>query len=297
MSTTLRSGWPVRVRDTPPVGVVLGLLVAVAYGSSDFVGGLATKQRRALQVVPVGQLVAAIAVAMAMVVSWGHHRPVGHDLLLGIGAGASVAVAVTLLFRGLASGAMSVIAPVTAVGAAVIPFVWGVLHGERPSGVQLVGAVLAVAAVSIVARPPASDGALHVPPVEIAGAVLSGVGFGLVFVLLSETSSASGLWPVLASKTTACVVISLAALAQRVTPSPGPALPLVVGGGVLDALANGAFIAASRSGLVSVMAVLSSLYPAPTLVLARVVLGERTSRLQQLGLGLTLAGVVLLAAG
>lgn len=281
------------------MGVVLGLVVALTYGTSDFLGGLASRRRHVLEVVPPGQAISAVLVGLVMLATWDRHQLLGVDVARGAAAGVCVSIALVLLFRGLAAGAMSVVAPITAVGAAVVPFVWGLLQGERPGGPAIAGALLAIVAVVLVARPAPAAGqpAAKVPPGEVVLAVVAGLGFGAVFVLLGDTSADSGLWPVLASKATAGSLVTAAALAGGHRPRPGRELPLVAGTGALDAVANAAYLVASRSDLISVVAVVSSLYPAATLLLARLVLGERTSRLQQLGLALVLGGVVLLATG
>lgn len=278
------------------MAVLLGLLVAVAYGSSDFIGGLSSKRRPVLEVVATSQLVGTGVLGLVMLATFDHHAVVGADVARGAGAGVCAAVGLVLLFRGLAAGAMSVVAPITAVGAAVVPFAWALRQGERPGGLALLGAAVAIGAVVLVARPAPGGSTAPVPRREVAGAVVAGLGFGGVFLLLGNTDEASGLWPVLAAKVAATVLVTTLAVARGQRPRWGHHLPLVGGGGVLDTTANAVYLLATRSSLVSIVAVVSSLYPASTLVLARVVLGERTSRLQQLGLALTLVGVVLLAA-
>jgi drug/metabolite transporter (DMT)-like permease len=277
------------------MAVLLGLFVALAYGSSDFIGGLVSKRRPVLEVVASTQIIGTLLLGGAMLVTAGRHEPIGADLLRGAGSGLCVTVGLVLLFRGLAAGAMSVVAPITAVGAAVVPFAWALLRGERPGTLAIVGAVVAMGAVVLVALPDASGRAVAVPAKEVLLAVVAGLGFGGTFVLLGDTHSASGLWPVLVSKLTVSVLVTGVAVARGEAPRLGRHLRVIAVGAALDAFANATYLLATRTSLVSVVAVVSSLYPAGTLLLARVVLGERTARVQRIGLALSLGGVLLLA--
>ncbi len=284
------------------MAVMLGVLVAVSYGAADFIGGLASRRLPTAVVMAATQSIGlALVVATAFVVS-GHAN--GADLLRGAGAGVAGFSGVALLYRGLARGLMSVVAPITAVGAGVGPVVWGVLSGERPSPIGWAG--LAAATVAVVLISGTGQGtATAIPRRELVLALLAGAAFGAVFILLGDTSPASGVLPVVAARcVTVPVALAWALQSQRRNPRRmlrtsaedpsrvGLMLPL---GGVLDAMANVVFIAAARRGLLSEVSVVSALYPGATVVLARVVLGERLGRPQALGLGLALAGVVLIA--
>ncbi len=298
------------------MAAVLGLLVALFYGSGDFFGGVAAKRSRPSAVVVGSFSVSAVALVL-VTAGWavvgGLPVPTGGDLALGAGAGVIGPLALGLLYRGLAMGRMSVVAPITAVVAAVVPFVWGLLQGERPSGVALVGVAVALVAVALISGAPAHPEDLR-DPVDtghrlgglVPTALASGLGFGVIFVLFGSASDRAGLWPLAVARPVAVLlaVAGLAAWSRRQRTDLGPALWPVPGTrwqvaatGVLDITANGLYLAGTQRGLLSIVAVLSSLYPAATVVLARLVLGERLHRVQVAGLVLATAGVVALAGG
>ena len=296
------------------MAIVFGLLVAIAYGSGDFFGGLASKRSPATTVVIGSFGLSAVLLAVTTAV-WAVvgtlPDPDASDLWIGVAVGLTGPVAVGLLYHGLATGRMSVVAPITAVVAAIVPLVWGLTHGERPSTIALVGVAIALASVVLIAGAPAhEDHPEDAPTAPIAtvvpSAVASGLGFGAVFVLLGSTSSHAGLWPLMVSRplsvTVTCAV--MVALARRAHRPAGPSIvavrsswPMVAGAGTLDISANVLYLAATNAGLLSIVAVISSLYPAATVVLARVFLGERLHRLQVAGLALAAAGIGAMATG
>jgi uncharacterized membrane protein len=313
------------------MAVLLGLFVALTYGAGDFFGGLASKRAAATKVV-VGAFALAFALLVAVTGAWAAlgdlPRPHRTDLLIGLATGVAGPIGVGCLYRGLSLGRMSVVAPITAVVAAIVPFGWGLARGERPGTVAVAGAVLAMVAVVLISAAPAhpdDTAPVHVPAHPLTGivptALASGAAFGVVFVLLGSASHDAGLWPLVAARGTS-VVGGLALLAALGARSPSPessestrsarsarwagvgraltlpraALATTAAAGVLDVTANAAYLAATRTGLLSVVAVVSSLYPAATVVLARVVLGERLHRIQLAGLALATVGVVAIAA-
>lgn len=222
------------------------------------------------------------------------------DVVFGTLGGLAGVVGLVLLYRGLAIGTMSIVAPTTALGAAVIPVGFGLIAGERPASWALAGAALSLLAIYLVSQPgeigsEGSSGAFVAN--GLPEAIGAGIGFGVFFILLAETGSGSGLVPLLASRVASVTVLGLLALvAGRELWLQGGGLRLALAAGIFDAGANALFLAAARTGLLSLVAVLSALYPASTIILARVVLGERIGRTQQLGLVAGLAGVVLIAA-
>lgn len=277
--------------------MLLGLLVALAYGSGDFFGGLATKRSPVATVVVFSQLSALPLLGLTVALTGG--QPTLRTFVLGAAAGAVGGVGLVSLYRGLASGRMSIVAPITAVGAAVVPVLWGLIHGERPGPVALVGVVLAVVAVGLISRSPDDREATGDGVPFLLLAVLAGLAFGTVFVLLAATGDDVGFWPLVAGRTTSILLLGAGALAtgRGLVAPPAAVTPRIVAAGVLDVTANALYLLAARRGLLAVVAVLSSLYPASTVLLARLVLRERLTRLQVGGLGLAGAGVVLIAAG
>jgi drug/metabolite transporter (DMT)-like permease len=286
------------------MAIVLGLLVALFYGSGDFFGGLAAKRTPAVTVVIGSFGLSAVLVALttgAWFLVGTPPTPSTNDLWLGVAVGLTGPLAVGLLYRGLAMGRMSVVAPTTAVVAAIVPLVWALADGERPSNVALVGVAIALVAIVLVAGAPEhvdhpEDAAVAPLAKVIPPAVASGLGFGAVFVLLGSTSPHAGIWPLLVSRPLSVAVTAAAALVifgragdhrlAAIVPAR-VAWPAVAGAGVLDVTA----------GLLSIVAVLSSLYPAATVVLARVVLGERLHRIQMVGLALAAGGIAAMATG
>lgn len=284
------------------MAVVLGVLVAAAFGSGDFLGGRASRECSALVVLFVAQCTAVVgAVAVALLIG---ADVTGRDIAYGAGAGLLNAAGLGLLYRGLATGRMGVVAPVTAVVAAVIPIAWGVASGERPSVVIWVGVVVAVAAGGVVAREP--DLPDEAPTVGARDALLLAVGAGALlgtsFIGFAETADESGYWPVLAARVAAVVAVGLAFVVvasrhRRVAAITRPATRLAAAAGALDVAATALLLTAVRRGLVVVVAPLAALAPAFTVVWAWLALHEPISRHQLVGLVLSFAGLVLIAAG
>jgi drug/metabolite transporter (DMT)-like permease len=277
------------------VTVLLSLLAAASYGLSDFNGGWASKRASAWTVALAAQcggVVATLAIALAS-----SARPTGPDVAWACLAGLGNGFGTAFLYRGLASGRMGVVAPVSGVGAAVVPVVAGVLLGERPGSIVWVGIALAFPAIWCVARTPAAAG----PPAGSSGlldGVLAGLGFGTLFVALSRVSDDAGLLPLAVNQAVGGVVIVAVAVALRqpwVPRERAAALGLV--SGVLAALATWLFVVASQGGHLTVAAVVVSLYPAFTVLLAALLLRERVHRGQGVGLVLCALSVALVAAG
>jgi drug/metabolite transporter (DMT)-like permease len=275
------------------VAVVLALLAAVSYGVSDFIGGLAARRRSALTILlysyPVGVvlMVALLPLAPGTLTT--------RAIVFGVLGGVFGLVGVVLLYSLLAQAPMNVVSPITAVLAAVVPVAIGVLTGDRPATAAWIGVAIGLSAVILVSRQPAEAPQGRVTRRVIALAVASGVGFGGYFVFLARAGESTGLWPLLVSRiASALLIIPLAVRAGEVTAVRGRLLVLCVVAGALDAAANLFFLLAARQGLLSLAAVITSLYPAATVALAVVVLHERPSRSQQVGLGLAAVAIVLI---
>lgn len=285
------------------MAVLLGLLVAAAYGSGDFFGGLSAKKASVSAVVVLSQAMGLPLLAVLVLLAGGEATT--RVLLLGAAAGAVGGIGLTCLYRGLAIGRMSVVAPITAVGAAVVPLAWGLLQGERPGPAALVGVVVAIVAVGLVSRTgdDAIDGS-DVPEPSAARpylllAVIAGTAFGGVFVLLAETGADAGFWPLVAGRLASITLLLIVGLATRQSFAPGTRLALLpmAAAGNLDMAANAIYLLAARRGLLALVAVLSSLYPVSTVLLARLALKEELLRVQVVGLGLAATGVALIASG
>lgn len=296
------------------VGALLATLAAATFGTGDFLGGLAARRTSAITTMVVVQaagLAAVVVTAMAV-----GAQVAASDLWFGAAAGLSGAVAFLLFYRAMSSAQMSVVAPVSAVLAAAVPVVVGVLGGERPPAWALVGMAVALPAVVLIGREPADvepagadvpsssvvvgDRRVRVGPAldaaPVVSAALAGVGFGLVVTFLSRTGESSGMWPLVSARGTAVLVGALAAAVVRPSRPVAAAAGIAVAAGLLDALGNALYLLATRQGLLSVVGVIGALYPASTVLLARTVLGERLSVHQRVGLAAALVAVVLIAA-
>ncbi|MCW2832869.1 MAG: EamA family transporter [Nocardioides sp.] len=275
------------------MGIVLALLAALGYGLSDFVGGLAARRTSAWPVAvmcSVGAIVTTVLVALAF-----DGRATGADLAWGAFAGIGSGLGGGFLYRGLAAGRMGVVAPVSAVGAAIVPVVVGVATGERPELLVWIGIAAAVPGIWLVSREP-GEGSLAAGLVD---GVVAGLGFGLLFAAIGQVPEGAGYWPLALAQVTALFAVVAIATALRATWRP-TARSEVTGGllaGVLGSTAALCFLLATQSGLLSVAAVLASLYPAFTILLASTTLREHIHRGQAVGLVFCGLCVALVAAG
>lgn len=271
----------------------LGLLAAITYGAADFLGGLATKKSPIFSVVLISQAVGLVLLFILLRIMPVPMR--AFDFWWGMAGGVAGGVALSLFYRALAVGSMGVISPVSAVIATVVPVLYGILHGERPSLHQDVGIALAPIAVFFVSfkfehRSPGADVR------GLRRSLAAGVAFGLFYICLAQTHRDAGLFPLIGSRAGSICVLAAAALLARqpVRPLPGT-LRMIGFAGALDMSANALFISAAHRGMIAIAAVLTSLYPASTVFLARVVLKERLQRTQIAGVICALVAVVLIA--
>jgi drug/metabolite transporter (DMT)-like permease len=276
------------------VAVLLALGCAVVYGAADFLGGLASRRTSAFAVVALSQVVGLIALLALLPWLGG---PVGPaDLWWGAAAGLAGATGLVVFFRTLARGVMSVIAPVTAVTAAAVPVLVGLVGGDRISSWAAFGILLALVGVALVSAEGGFAALRAARPASLAPALLAGSMFGLFFVLLDQTSDSSGLTPLVTARLASVGLVVVLALAGRkslrVTRA---ALPLVAASGLGDMTANALFLLATQSdGQLAITGVLASLYPVSTVVLAQRVLRERLVGAQVAGLAAAVAAVVLI---
>lgn len=285
--------------------LVLALVAAATWGASDFVGGLVGRRVSGASVAFASQLVGLGGLAVLAPLAGG--SPGAGDVAWGAASGLGGAAGVALLYHGLAVGQMSVVAPLTAVGSATLPVVFGLLTGERPSAAALVGVVLALVAVGVLCSfgPQEDHGEEDRLPAGrkgnvagLASGVAAGIGFGVFFICLGRTGDGAGMWPLVAARVVSVMLLAGVVAARGRALLPGERTgPAVVLTGVLDVTANAAFLLATRRGLLSIVSLLASLYPAATVVLARVVLRERLSTAQSAGLVGAAGAVALIALG
>jgi len=275
------------------VTVVLGLLAAVFYGVADFVGGLASRQRSAVTVLLHSYPVGAVLMVIMLPLFPGHVD--GRVIVFGTLGGLSGLIGVIIMYSLMAQAPMNIISPVTAVLAAIVPVVVGVLIGERPRPSAWFGIAVGIGAVILVSRTnedhPHGKIALRV----LALAFVSGIGFGFYFVFLARAGQHSGLWPLVVSRfASALLIIPIAQQRRAASAIRRRLLAVVALAGACDAGANMCFLLAARHGLLSLAGVLTSLYPAVTVMLAVGLLHEHTSRVQRVGLALAATSIVLI---
>jgi drug/metabolite transporter (DMT)-like permease len=280
------------------VAYVLALLSAACYGAADFLGGLAARGAATVAVVLVTQASGLLVLALLLPVL-PDAAPAPRDLWLGAVAGVTGSIGVALLYRALAIGTMAIVAPTTAVCAVVIPVVAGLLMGERPAVHALVGIALALVAIVLVSQQPAASatsGPVARVPRGLGLAVASGVAIGFFFLSLAQTTMEAGLWPLAVARSASLVLFGLVAVRRVRLRMPWPVFGIAVAGGILDMLANALYLIAVREGPLTVVVTLSSLYPASTVLLARLVLHERLHAVQSVGIAAALVAVVLVVS-
>jgi drug/metabolite transporter (DMT)-like permease len=276
------------------MGVAIALCAAAIYGAADFFGGLAARRTAAAAVVVLSQVAGLVVLALAWIVLPGHFY--ASDIAWGIGAGIAGGIGIAALYAALAIGRMGVVSPITAVVGASVPVAVGLALGQRPPAVALAGIVLAFVAVALVsANAETSRISLREPGLALA--LFSGAGIGILYVCLARGHADGGLALLLTTRLTSLAMLVAYALARResLRPASGASATIVVAG-VLDMSANVLYVLATRHGSLAIVAVLTSLYPASTVLLARIVLKERVERIQWLGVGCAACGVALMSA-
>jgi drug/metabolite transporter (DMT)-like permease len=240
-----------------------------------------------------------LAGVVAVVALSGEPAPSAADLWPAAAGGVAGLIALAAFYRSLAIGTMSIVAPISATGAAVPVFV-GLATGERPGAAQLAGIAVAVAGVVLASREEAPEGspAAATARLSVLLALVAALGFGTFFVGLDASADENVFWALLAARGASFTLLCAAVLLTRpALPSDPATLGLIAAIGAGDLGANALFAAASNEGLLSVVSVLGSLYPVVTVLLARVFLGERVRRVQEVGIVAALAGVALIASG
>jgi drug/metabolite transporter (DMT)-like permease len=283
-----------------PLSVLLALGSALAYGLSDFLGGILSRRTSAWQVAVVAQSSSALCTAVLALFVPGD--PTAADfrwaLLAGVGSGLGAA----FLYRGFAAGRMSVVAPVSAVGAALVPVAAGAVGGERPSVLVWAGIVAAVPGIWLVSSSPETSldatGGRESLAAGMTDGVLAGLGFGILFAALGQVPASSGWGPLVLCQLVSAPAVVVLATVLRVPWVPrGRTVRLAVLAGPLGASATGLFLLATQHGFLTVAGVLASLYPASTVLLAAVVLREKIHRAQGAGLALCAVAIACVAAG
>ena len=274
------------------MGILLGLAAALLYGGSDFSGGLASRRFGPVRVTVLGAAVSTVLAWVALIVSGGPGpdiRAIAWGLASGLAGGAGTLV----LYRGLARGQMSVVGPVSAVGAAVVPVAAGIALGEHPSVLAVAGVLVSLPAIVLVAASGSVRGKLGAGLVD---GLTAGLAFGILFIGLAQAGRNAGLWPVASEQTGALLPVLAVAVKSRVPlriPVRAAGLPVLAGASGTAATLT--YFYATHFSMLAIAAVLVSLYPGFTVLLARVILHERFSHAQRAGLGLCALAVAAIA--
>jgi drug/metabolite transporter (DMT)-like permease len=274
------------------MGILLGLAAALLYGSSDFGGGLASRHYGPLRVTVIGSA-AATVLAWAALIGSGGPGPSVRAVAWGLAGGLAGGIGTLALYRGLARGLMSVVGPVSAVGAAVVPLAAGIALGERPSVLAVAGVLVALPAIVLVAASGSVRGRLGS---GLFDGLAAGLAFGILFIALAQAGQHAGMWPVASEQTgTLLVTLAVAVASREPLKIPVRAAGLPVLAGASSTAAALAYYYATHVSMLAVAAVLTSLYPGVTVLLARALLHERFSPAQRAGLGLCTLAIIAIA--
>lgn len=274
------------------MAALLALASAVSFGASDFAGGLAARRAPVLTVTVLSQIAGLMILLPAMVVLPGAFTRTA--LVTGAGAGLAGALGLVVYLRSLAIGPMGVASPLAGVVGAVIPVVIGIVLGERPAPLAVLGIVLGFAAIVLTSWTLGAGRRVR----DLTGpglALLGGFGFGVFFVGLDASPADSGLWPLVGARLASIVVVGVLLAVRRRPVGRLSAWRLIMLTGLLDMSANVLFLLATRTGLLSLAAVIASLYPAVVAVLAHRILDERLDTRQRIGVVVCILAVVLIA--
>ncbi len=282
---------------------LFALMAAAIYGAADFLGGSVAKRASTLAAVIATQGAGLVLLLLGTPLML-DATVTATDVTFGVLAGLTGSIGVGLLYRGLAMGPMSVVAPITAVCAVVIPLIAGLMFGEQLTPAAALGVALAIVAVVLLGQDAPANAPSHEPPRSAAHvaqavriALASGVAIGGFFVCLGRTQAPAGLWPLAVSRSVSVTLfLTLALMRKESWKIPAVAIAPAIGCGALDMIANGLYLAAVRQGQLSLVATLASLYPASTVLLARFVLGERLGQLQLVGVATAVAAIVLIVS-
>lgn len=275
--------------------IILGLAAAAFYGAGDFCGGLATKRTTMLSVTVISQ--SAGLLLLVIVLHFFHGHFAASDYIWAILAGICGALGIALLYHALSIGKMGVVSPITAVLAATVPVVYGFVSGNRIAPVPSVGIAVALLAVVLISMSFEEGGTREFSTLGVKEAVASGLILGGFYVFLTHAHASVGLDQLFVSRIASIALLLVLAAATRTSlvPRNGTA-PLIILSGAMDMSANILFVLAAFNGALAIAAVLTSLYPASTVILARIVLKERLQRVQLIGVAAALIGVALIAS-
>ncbi len=272
--------------------VLFGLSASLSWGTGDFSGGLASRRAHVFSVVLAAYLVGLLLLPV-LALAWSEPLPSWRDALWGASAGLVGTLGLTAFYRSLAIGRMGINAPITAVLAASLPIIFTAFTQGLPRPLQLAGFVLALLAVALISRPARASGR----PEGLGLALLGGLGFGSFFILIGQVSAHAVFWPLIAARLASLLfmIAFVRIRGEQMLPKKS-VFPLILLAGALDVAGNVFFILAAHAGRLDVASILSSLYPAVTVLLAAIILRERVSRIQGVGIALALGAILLISA-
>lgn len=274
------------------LAIACGLGSALAWGAGDFAGGFASRRGSALTVILFSQMIGGILLFL-LAASLARGVPSTGDLVAGGLAGIFGVLGLIGLYTGLARGRMGLVAPLSAVVTAVVPMMVSFAMEGYPGSLRMVGFTTALAAVWFLSSP---EGGSKIEAGELRLSILAGLGFGLFFVLIDHASDQSVLWPLVAARVAAvAVMILILTVNRKLTPPHHGQYAFICLAGILDTTGNAAFGMAAHLGRLDIAAILASLYPASTVLLAWLVLRERLGRRQWLGVAVASVALVLIA--
>jgi drug/metabolite transporter (DMT)-like permease len=272
--------------------VGFGLMASLSWGTSDFSGGLAAKRAHIFGVM-VFSYVMGLALLLIIALVGGESMAAWDDLAWAAAGGIAGAVGLTAQYRALAVGRMGIAAPVAAVLGATVPVIFSIFSEGAPGALKIAGFGLAILSVGLIARARVAGGGSD----GLGLAVIAGLGFGGFFILLDQVSEDAVFWPLVTARGASLIALLVVALTSRQDWFPARrSLPIMLVAGLLDVGGNTFFLLASQSGRLDVASVLSSLYPAVTVLLARALLHEHITRLQSIGIAAALVAIPLIAS-
>jgi drug/metabolite transporter (DMT)-like permease len=278
----------------------LAIISAALFGAGDFLGGLASRRTGIFSVIAIAQLIGLFVILL--VAPFMADQFLLGDFFRGSLAGILGLIGISLIFHALQRGPMTIVAPITSIASAVIPVIWGTAHGENLSSVHILGISIGMTSIYLISQ--ARDQTLKekptvtLPPWLITESLLSGLCFAGFYIVIDGTSISSEPWPLVGARsTTVCCLLLIGIFSRRALRVDSSVLPLIFWSGALDTIANLTFLMATNRGMLSIVSVLTSLYPAATVVLAKWILKEHLTRIQVLGLLGALTATALIASG
>lgn len=275
------------------IPILAGLSAALTWGAADYSGGIATKRTNALWVVFISQFI-GIILLFCLALAWGENIPSNQSLLYGAAAGLVGEFGLLALYQGLALGRMGIVAPLSAVIGALLPATFGIFLEGLPGIATLSGILIALLAIWLIA---ASAPVAGIQKAELFYPLLAGGLFGIYFILVDQASAETIFFPLLTARLAAAIFMGLIVLWKKPVPKPGKlSLPWIAATGFLDTTGNLFYAWATRAGRLDEAVILSSLYPATTVLLAMLFLHERLARSQWLGVLFALLAVILIGS-